>query len=134
MTGFRGEVKEVGEQTAKVDKVYGRATPVDLALGQIELVPGNSNWGTTRRWARHHTASAICGAVAGVTSRHRRTQALRFRQEWSHGTMLLRHLTQLHQIARNVPPVVRRGKRIQQLRLRKFSGLLVRRTACRLGS
>jgi transcription antitermination factor NusG len=44
MTGFRGEVKEVGEQTAKVDvQVYGRATPVDLALGQIELVPGNSN-------------------------------------------------------------------------------------------
>jgi hypothetical protein len=76
MTGFRGEVKEVGEQTAKVDKVYGRATPVDLALGQIELVPGNSNWGTTRRWARHHTASAICGAVAGVTSRRTRQAAI----------------------------------------------------------
>jgi len=44
MTGFRGEVKEVREQTAKVDfHVYGRASPVDLALGQIELVPGNSN-------------------------------------------------------------------------------------------
>ena len=44
MTGFRGEVKKVDEQSAKVDvQVYGRVTPVDLALGQIELVPGNSS-------------------------------------------------------------------------------------------
>jgi transcription antitermination factor NusG len=43
-TGFRGEVKEVGEQTVKVDvHAYGRATPVDMALRQIELVPENSN-------------------------------------------------------------------------------------------
>jgi transcription termination/antitermination protein NusG len=43
-TGFRGEVKEVGEQTAKVAvQVYGRVTPMDLALGQIELVSENSN-------------------------------------------------------------------------------------------
>ena len=43
-TGFRGEVKEVDEQTAKVAvQVYGRVTPMDLALGQIELVPKNSN-------------------------------------------------------------------------------------------
>jgi transcription antitermination factor NusG len=43
-TGFRGEVKEVGEQTVKVDvQAYGRATLVDLALRQIELVPENSN-------------------------------------------------------------------------------------------
>jgi transcriptional antiterminator NusG len=42
--GFRGEVKEVGEQTAKVAvQVYGRVTPMDLALGEIELVPGNAN-------------------------------------------------------------------------------------------
>ncbi|MGY2908166.1 KOW motif-containing protein [Bradyrhizobium sp. URHC0002] len=42
--GFRGEVREVGEQTVKVDvQAYGRATPVDLALRQIELVPENSN-------------------------------------------------------------------------------------------
>ena len=41
-TGFRGEVKEVDEQIAKVAvQVFGRVTPVDLALGQIELVPGN---------------------------------------------------------------------------------------------
>jgi hypothetical protein len=32
------------EQTVKVDvQAYGRATPVDLALKQIELVPENSN-------------------------------------------------------------------------------------------
>jgi len=38
-TGFRGEVKEVDEQTAKVAvQVFGRVTPVDLALGQIESV------------------------------------------------------------------------------------------------
>lgn len=44
LTGFRGEVKEVDEQTVKVDvQAYGRATPVDLALRQIELVPENSN-------------------------------------------------------------------------------------------
>jgi transcription termination/antitermination protein NusG len=43
-TGFRGEVKKANEQTARVAvQVYGRATPVDLALGQIELVPENSN-------------------------------------------------------------------------------------------
>ena len=43
-TGLRGEVKKVDEQIAKVAvEVYGRATPVNLALGQIELVPGNSN-------------------------------------------------------------------------------------------
>jgi transcriptional antiterminator NusG len=43
-TGFRGEVKEVDEQTVKVDvQVYGRVTPMDLALRQIELVPENSN-------------------------------------------------------------------------------------------
>ena len=38
--GFRGEMKEVDEQTAKVAvQIFGRVTPVDLALGQIELVP-----------------------------------------------------------------------------------------------
>jgi len=43
-SGFRGEVKKVDEQIAKVAvEVYGRVTPVDLALGQIELVPANSN-------------------------------------------------------------------------------------------
>ena len=43
-TGFRGEVKEVDEQTDKVAvQVFGRVTPMDLALGQIELVPENSN-------------------------------------------------------------------------------------------
>jgi transcription termination/antitermination protein NusG len=43
-TGFRGEVKEVDEQTVKVDvQAYGRVTPVDLAVGQIKLVPDNSN-------------------------------------------------------------------------------------------
>ena len=42
--GFRGEVEEVDEQTAEVAvQVFGRVTPVDLALRQIELVPGNSN-------------------------------------------------------------------------------------------
>jgi transcriptional antiterminator NusG len=42
--GFRGEVKEVDEQTVRVDvQAYGRATPMDLALRQIELVPENSN-------------------------------------------------------------------------------------------
>jgi len=40
--GFRGEVKEVDQQTANVAiQVYGRVTPMDLALGQIELVPEN---------------------------------------------------------------------------------------------
>ena len=44
LTGFRGEVKEVDEQTAKVAvQVFGRVTPMDLALGQIELVPESSN-------------------------------------------------------------------------------------------
>jgi transcription termination/antitermination protein NusG len=43
-TGFRGEVKEVDDQTVRVDiQAYGRATPMDLALRQIELVPENSN-------------------------------------------------------------------------------------------
>ena len=59
-SGFRGEVKEVrstrtvsrcgkalrvrDEQTAKVAvQVFGRVTPMDLPLGQIELVPENSN-------------------------------------------------------------------------------------------
>ena len=43
-TGFRGEVKEVNEKTVKVDvQIYGRATPVDLALRQMELVPEISN-------------------------------------------------------------------------------------------
>jgi transcriptional antiterminator NusG len=43
-TGFRGEVKEVDEQTIKVAvQAYGRITPVDLALRQVELVPENSN-------------------------------------------------------------------------------------------
>ena len=45
-TGFRGEVEEVNlaASTAKVAvQVFGRDTPVDLALGQIELVPENSN-------------------------------------------------------------------------------------------
>jgi transcription antitermination factor NusG len=38
-TGFRGEVKDVGERTVKVDvQVYGRITPVDVALRQIDLV------------------------------------------------------------------------------------------------
>jgi transcriptional antiterminator NusG len=42
--GFRGEVKNVDGQTANVAvQVFGRVTPMDLALGQIELVPGNSN-------------------------------------------------------------------------------------------
>ena len=43
-SGFRGEVNEVDEQTAKVAvQVYGRVSPVDLAHGQIELVLENSN-------------------------------------------------------------------------------------------
>ena len=47
-TGFRGEVKEVDEQTAKVAvQVFGRVTPLDLALGQIiaakKFKPKNSN-------------------------------------------------------------------------------------------
>jgi transcriptional antiterminator NusG len=44
LTGFRGEVEEVDEQTVKVAvQVFGRVTPMDLALQQIELVPENSN-------------------------------------------------------------------------------------------
>ena len=44
LTGFRGEVKKVDEQTARVAvQVFGRVTPVDLALAQIELVPEHSN-------------------------------------------------------------------------------------------
>ena len=43
-SGFRGEVKEVDEQIARVAvQAFGRVTPVDLALRQIELVPENSN-------------------------------------------------------------------------------------------
>jgi transcriptional antiterminator NusG len=45
-TGFRGEVEEVNlaASTAKVTvQVFGRDTPVDLELRQIELVPENSN-------------------------------------------------------------------------------------------
>jgi transcription antitermination factor NusG len=43
-TGFRGEVKDVDEQTVKVDvQAYGRVTTMDLALRQLELVPENSN-------------------------------------------------------------------------------------------
>jgi transcriptional antiterminator NusG len=46
--GFRGEVKEVDEQTAKVAvQVYGRVTPVHVALWQIELAPQDSSRGTT---------------------------------------------------------------------------------------
>jgi len=42
--GFRGELKEVGQQTVKVAvQVYGRITTMDLAFEQIELVPENSN-------------------------------------------------------------------------------------------
>ena len=42
--GFRGEVKEVGQQTVKVAvQVFGRVTPMDLAFGQIELVAEDSN-------------------------------------------------------------------------------------------
>jgi transcriptional antiterminator NusG len=43
-TGFQGEVKKVVEQTVKVDVLtFGRVTPVDLALRQIELLSENSN-------------------------------------------------------------------------------------------
>jgi transcription antitermination factor NusG len=39
-TGFRGEVKEVDDRTVRVDvQTFGRATSVDLVLGQLELVP-----------------------------------------------------------------------------------------------
>ena len=42
--GLRGEVKEVGQQTVKVAvQVFGRDTPVDLGVRQIELVSDNSN-------------------------------------------------------------------------------------------
>lgn len=44
MAGFRGEVEKIDGQTARVAvQVYGRVTPMDLALGQIEVAPGNSN-------------------------------------------------------------------------------------------
>ena len=50
--GFCGDVEEIDEQTAKVAvQVFGRVTPVDLALGQIEVVPENSN-STSDRLAR----------------------------------------------------------------------------------
>jgi transcriptional antiterminator NusG len=43
-SGFRGEVKEVNEQTAKVAlQVFGRITLVELRPEQIEPVPENSN-------------------------------------------------------------------------------------------
>ena len=43
-TGFRGEVKNVNERSVTVAvQVYGRDTPMDLAFGQIELVPEISN-------------------------------------------------------------------------------------------
>jgi transcription antitermination factor NusG len=43
LTGFRGEVKEVDEQTAKVAaQAFGRVAAMGLALGQIEPVPENS--------------------------------------------------------------------------------------------
>ena len=43
-TGFLGEVKKVDKQTVKVAvQVFGRITPMDLAFGQIDLVPDNSN-------------------------------------------------------------------------------------------
>ena len=43
-TGFLGEVAAIGEQTVNVAvQVFGRVTPVDLASGQIELVPKRSN-------------------------------------------------------------------------------------------
>lgn len=43
-TGFVGEVENVNELIVKVAvQVFGRLTPMDLALGQIELVPENSN-------------------------------------------------------------------------------------------
>jgi transcription antitermination factor NusG len=42
--GFRGEVTAVHGWTVNVAVlVFGRVTPVDLAHGQIELVPENSN-------------------------------------------------------------------------------------------
>lgn len=44
LSGFRGEVKEVNEQTAKVAvQAFGRITSMELAPEQIELVPENSN-------------------------------------------------------------------------------------------
>ncbi len=43
-TGFRGEVKEVDDRTVRVDvQTFGRVTPIDLPLGQLDLVPENSN-------------------------------------------------------------------------------------------
>ena len=42
--GFRGEVTAVDDHVAHVAvQVFGRVTPVDLALQQIELVRENSN-------------------------------------------------------------------------------------------
>jgi transcription antitermination factor NusG len=46
LTGFRGEVKEVDEQTATAKvavQAFGRVASMDLALEQIERVPENSN-------------------------------------------------------------------------------------------
>jgi transcription antitermination factor NusG len=43
-TGFLGEGTAAGQQTVNVTvQEFGRVTPVDLAFGQIELVPENSN-------------------------------------------------------------------------------------------
>lgn len=42
--GFRGEVKEVGEQSVKVTvQVYGRDTTMDFAFEKIEPVSEISN-------------------------------------------------------------------------------------------
>jgi transcription antitermination factor NusG len=44
LAGFRAKVKEITEQTVTVVvHANGRDTPMDLTLGQIELVPENSN-------------------------------------------------------------------------------------------
>jgi hypothetical protein len=77
LTGFRGEVKEVDEQTAKVAvQVFGRVTPMDVALGQIELVPENSNWGTTIQ--RHAgPTSALRQSLRSPVSNRTRSAAFR---------------------------------------------------------
>jgi transcription antitermination factor NusG len=44
LAGFRGNVKEVSQPTVTVVvHSYGCDTPMDLTLGQIELVPENSS-------------------------------------------------------------------------------------------
>ncbi len=43
-TGFLGEVTAVNDQIVKVAvQVYGRDTPADLALGQVEVMSKTSN-------------------------------------------------------------------------------------------